>query len=290
MLDWNDLRFAHAVARGGSLSAAARALGVHQATVGRRLDALEAALGLTLFVRAATGVSVTPDGAVVLASIDELSGALARFERGARDGRAGLAGLVRVAVTEATARMLVEAALPALLAAHPALSLELVPSNAATDLARGDADLAVRLLDPGEGLVARRLGQVRYGLYASAAYLRAHPLPWPEGLAGLEVLQPSRELARGPEAAWLAAHAHAARRRLSASSLVTLAHAVEAGLGACPLPTNLAALHPGARLVRALPEVPPRSAFLVIHPSLRRVARVRAVAAAVAEALRRRLA
>lgn len=289
MLDWNDLRYAHAVANGGSLIAAARALGVHQTTVGRRLEALEKALGVRLFVRAVTGMTMTSDGARVLASIDELTASLKRFEQGARGTPESVRGRVRIAITETGARHLVEGALGALLVTYPDLSIEIVPSNIAADLARGEADLAIRLVKPDDGLVAKRLGHVTYGLYASDSYCGRNPLPLGEGLAGHDVVAPSRELASGPEAKWLEVHAAQARCRLHASSLVTLAQAVAAGLGVCALPVSVADTCPDARLIRILPEIPPRPVWLVMHPDMRGIARVRAVAAAITAEMRRRL-
>lgn len=277
-MDWNDLRFALAISRTGSLSGASRALRVHQTTVGRRLSALEEALGFPLFIRTVSGLAPTADGARVLASIDTLAASLTRFEQSVRGELTGVQGLVRIAVTETGARQLVEGALPLLVREHPGLSIELVPTNAVVDLARGDADLAVRLTKPDDSLIARKLGVVRYGLYAGAK--RRDELT--------DVVMPSRELAKGPEATWLRENARAARVVLHASSLVTAAIAVAQGLGMCVLPDNLAAMH-RVRLVRALPEIAPRPVYLVMHPEQRRLARVRVVATAVAQEIKKRL-
>lgn len=290
MLDWNDLRFALAIARAGSLSGAARDLAVHQATVGRHLSALEAALGFPLFLRTPAGLVPTGDGAQVLGSIEGLATSLHRFEQGARGEFDGKRGLVRVAVTEATARQLLEAAIPTVLRAHEGLSIELVPANTVIDLARGEADLAIRLVQPDDALVARRLGFVHYGLYAAESYLRRRGRELSPGLPGHDVVLPSRELARGPEATWLAQHAGRATAVLRASSLVTLAVAVEQGLGLTVLPTNLAAMHPRLQKLRALDEIPPRPVWLVLHPDQRKLARVRLIADTVAQEVKRRLA
>jgi DNA-binding transcriptional LysR family regulator len=285
MLDWNDLQFALAVGRHGSLNRAARALGVHQTTVGRRIDALEQALAVPLFLRTPRGLVPAPEGARLLSSIEGLAGSLARFEASLGDEQDAMRGLVRVAVTENTARLLVSHTLPVLRARHPELMIELQPANAAVELGRGEADLAVRVVRSEEpDVVARRVGVVRYGLYGSAAYLRAHG-DQPEDLAGHAVLVPSRELSRGPEASWLARYGRAAQVAIHASSLVTLAVAAEHGMGLTVLPTNLAALHPRLQLVRRLPEIPERPVWVVIHKDVRRLKRVRVVAAAVTEGL-----
>jgi DNA-binding transcriptional LysR family regulator len=277
-----------AISRAGSLSGAARDLQVHQTTVGRRLSALEEALGFPLFLRTPGGLLPTGDGAQVLSSIEVLASSLTRFEQGVRGELSGIRGLVRVAVTETGARQLLEAAIPAVLREHDGLVLELVPANTVIDLSRGEADLAVRLVQPDEGLVARKLGMVRYGLYGSTEYVRRGE-PTSDGLAGHEIVLPSRELSKGPEATWLAQHASRARTVLHASSLITAATAIERGIGLSVLPTNLAAMHPRAKLLRPLPEIAQRPVFLVMHPDQRRLPRVRVVAEAVGNEIKRRL-
>jgi DNA-binding transcriptional LysR family regulator len=289
VLDWNDLRFAWTIAREQSLSGAARVLGVHQSTAGRRLDALEAALGVSLFVRAATGMTPTSDGARILSAIGDLASQLVLFEQSAQSGISDMRGLVRVAITETGARQVLEGTLRTLLAAHPDLSIELIPGNLAADLSRGEADLAVRLVAPDGGLVARKVGAIRYGLYRGVSYAlrRAELAP---GLAGHAIVSPSRELAAGPESRWLRENASAAVVRVLSSSLVTLAQACASGLGLTVLPVNLAALVDGLLLVQPLPEIPPRPVYVVTHPNLRRLPRLRVVANALEAEMRKRLA
>jgi DNA-binding transcriptional LysR family regulator len=289
-IDWNDLRIALAVSGEGSLSRAAAKLGVHQTTVGRRLDALEAALSTAIFFRRPTGLVPTSEGARILGTLRELGETLSRVER--RLGEPPGDSVVRIAVTENTARLLVAGALPALRDSHPRVAVELVPSNARSDLSRGEVDLAVRMVSSeATDLVQVRLGFVRYGLYASDVYLEARGAPPPHegGLGGHDVLVPSRELARGPEATWLGANGREARIRLWSSSLVTLALAAERGLGLTVLPTNLAIVHPGLRCLRELPEIPRRPVFLVTHKEARRLADVTAVASAIRTTLERLL-
>jgi DNA-binding transcriptional LysR family regulator len=288
-LDWNDLRYLLAVARTGSLAKAARALGVHQTTVGRRIRAAEEAVGDTLFLRSATGLAPAPLARSVLASLEDLAGELERIERRAHSSTGGNAGLVRLAVTETTARLLVARTLPELVRDHPEIRVELVPANVATDLGSGEADIGVRLVDlTSPDLVRKRLGAVRYGLYATRDYLeRRGEQALSADLEGHDTLVPSRELARGPEAQWLASHASEARPILFSSSLETLARACASGLGIAALPTNLAALHPELRLLRRLEEIPPRPVYLVVHRDVRRIPRVRTVAERVSATLSR---
>jgi DNA-binding transcriptional LysR family regulator len=172
------------------------------------------------------------------------------------------------------------------------IAVELVPGNVPIDLARGEADLAVRTVAAEEAdIVRRRLGEVRYGLYASARYLKQRgAVAEVYQLAGHDVLVPSRELASGPEASWVATRAGRANPVFYASSHVTIAGAAAAGMGLAVFPDNLARLHPELQQVRPLPEIPARPVWLAMHRDLRRVSRVRVVADAVAGAIAETLA
>jgi DNA-binding transcriptional LysR family regulator len=284
MVDWNDLRTFAEASRRGSLSAAARALGVHQTTVARRIAAAEHALGAPLFLRSTRGLSLAPTGARLKSSLEPLVDLIDDIARRAADRSTAP---VRIAVTDNGARILAARVVPAL----GELAIELMSGNAPADLARGEADLAIRVLAPAEpNLVRRRLGAVRYGLFAARTYLDAAP-PWRDNGAGQRVLVPSAELADGPEASWLHEHARDAHVACRASNHLTLAIAGEHGAGLCVLPTNLAPFHPRLVLVRRLPEIPDRPVWLVTHRDARNDRRIRRaaelVAHAMADALRR---
>lgn len=291
-LDWNDLRYALAVADARTLSAAARRLRVSQPTVGRRLAALESALGVALFLRSSRGFVPTPAGTRLLRSMAAFSLEIEAVERGLIDDEGALRGIVRVAVTEVTAGHLLERAIPRLRDAHPEIVVELRTGNTAADLGRGEADLAVRLLKPeGADLVARKLGMLTYALYASPSYLERHGAPRElSSLEGHEVVAPCAELLSGPEAGWLGPSLRGARASLRSASVVALAAGAAAGLGLVVLPTTIGHEHPGLRAVARLLDVPPRAVHLVSHRQARRVARVRAVATEIASDLGARLA
>jgi len=291
MLDWNDLRFFLAVARERTLTAAARSLRVSQPTVSRRLAALEGDFGARLFLRGAGGYALTPQGRRLLDVTEPLAAQLERVERDGVDDASRVAGTVRVAATEMTAAHLIEDALGALIAAHPALTIDLVASNLAADLARGEADLAVRLVRPDTAdLVRRRLGAMRYGLFASEAYLARAPALEVPGLAGHRVIKPVRSMARGPEARWLEQHGARATASVCVDSPYLALRAAEAGLGLAVLSDSLARNAPTLRCARALPEIPAREVWLVYHRDLRELARVRRAAEAIGACLRQRLA
>jgi DNA-binding transcriptional LysR family regulator len=293
MIDWNDLRYALAVAEAGTLRSAARRLGVDPSTVGRRLGALEAALGTTLYLKSARGYAPTAAGERLLRTLGELGRGLEALEREAAAPEGEPAGVVRAAVTEVTAQHLLESAVPALAARHPRLVLELVTGNAATDLARAEADVAVRFLKPaGVELVGRPLGKLWYGLYASPSYLasRRRPPSAAERLAGHDLLWPSRELRGGPEHAWLREHGAAGRAALLSNSLPAIAAAAAAGLGLAVLPAVVGEAHPGLERALYLASLAPRAVWLLYHRDARSVARVRATADAIADDVRARVA
>jgi DNA-binding transcriptional LysR family regulator len=218
---------------------------------------------------------------------EPLAAQLDRVERDGVDDTSLVAGTVRVAATEMTAAHLIEDALGALLAAHPELTIDLVASNLAADLARGEADLAVRLVRPDTAdLVRRRLGAMRYGLFASEAYLARAPALEVPGLAGHRVIKPARSMARGPEALWLEQHGARATASVCVDSPHLALRAAEAGLGLAVLSDSLARNAPALRCARALLEIPAREVWLVYHRDLRDLARVRRAAEAIGACLR----
>lgn len=271
-LDWDDLRVFLELARSGSLSAAARALGLSHATVGRRIASLEAALGCPLVDRRADGYGLTADGEAVrdlAQGMDERAFAILR-RGGQGDGQAEghaetLRGTVRLTMTQALADRFLVPRLGALRARHPGLDLEVVADNRSFSLARREADLAIRLARPQSGdLFARRLATVAYALYAASGA--------PDTLVAFD-----ETLADLPEAAWLGAHLGDRRVAFRSNSVQAQLAAAKAGFGAALLPCWLAAGEAG--LERIPTQAPPltREAWLVVHRDRKDVPRVRAV-------------
>lgn len=290
MLDWNDLRYFLAVVRERTLTAAARVLRVSQPTVSRRLAALERALGAKLFLRGASGYALTAQGRRLLDVTEALAAQVERVERGGVDDASQVAGTVRVAVTEMTAAHLLDEAIGPLLAAHPALTVDLLAGNLTVDLAKGEADLAVRLVRPDTAdLVRRRLGAMRYGLFGARSYLAKAPPVTAPGLAGHRVVRPVRSMARGPEALWMEQHAAQATAAVCVDSPFLALRAAAAGLGLAVLSDSLALNAPELVCARALPEIPPREVWLVYHRDVRDLARVRRAAEVIGACLRERL-
>lgn len=277
-LDWEDLRHALALARHGTLSATARALGVNHATVARRVAALEAAVGRVLFDRRADGYAPTADGAALVQAArpmeDAALAALGRLDRGG-----GLSGVVRVTATRALADCVVAPRLGALARAHPGIGIELVTGSRAFSLARREADVALRLGRPADsGLRGRKLADVAHAFYAGEAWSgRAAEAP----LIGFD--PGSRTV---PEAAWLETFAGRRRFALRSDSWTAQASSAAAGLGVVLLPSYVAALFPTLTKVELGAAPPPAELWLLVRPDLAAVPRVRAVADALAQACR----
>lgn len=256
-LDWEDARFFAALARHGSLSATARALGVNHATVARRIAAMEAALGEKLFERRPDGYVLTAAGARALDAADAMEKAARRLT-GTPPERA-LSGLVRVSATPSLADAFLVPRLAALGVRHPDIDVEIHAERRLASLARREADMALRLGAPRDGdVIARRLVPVAFGYYATPGWRARLAAGAPPVFAGFDEAN-----AHLPEAVFLARHFPAARVVLRAGTQATQALAARAGLGVALLPHFIAAGDAGLVPVPLAPVAPTRELFLV---------------------------
>jgi len=169
---WDQLRTFLEVARDLSLSGAARRLGLSQPTVGRHIDALEDALGVTLFTRSPRGLSPTAAAKALAPHSEAMAAAAAALARSASSAASSDRGVVRVTASEIMGAEALPAMFAGFRARNPGIAIELAVTNRNQDLARGDADIAVRMIRPTQsGLVARRIGATRIRLYAHRDYL-----------------------------------------------------------------------------------------------------------------------
>jgi DNA-binding transcriptional LysR family regulator len=192
---WEHYRTFRAALAEGSLSGAARALGLTQPTVARHLDQLEAALGRRLFLRTQRGLSPTEAALAIAPNAEAMAAAAAALRRTADAERGAVAGTVRISASEVVAAERLPPVLAGIRARHPGLALEVVASNVVEDLLRRDADIAVRMVDPvQEALVARRIGRVELGLHATPAYLARRGVPARiDEVAGFDLIGFDRE-------------------------------------------------------------------------------------------------
>jgi DNA-binding transcriptional LysR family regulator len=175
---WDELRSFRAVLRDGSLSAAARRLGVAQPTLGRHIESLEQALGIALFTRSARGLTPT-DAALHLAQhVEDMAAASAALAREAAGQAAPDQGVVRVTASEVIGCEVLPPLLASFRFANPGVVIELALTNRNEDLSRRDADIAIRMIRPTQNaLVAQRIGETKIGLFAHRAYLDAFGTP-----------------------------------------------------------------------------------------------------------------
>ena len=178
MFDWGDLAYLLAVARGGSHAAAARTLGVDSTTVGRRLASLEAGLGARVLQRSPSGWAPTEAGAELVARAERIEADLANAESVLRGADRRVSGLVRVSGGDGILHYLVAPALPALRERHPDVVVELRPDTRVVDLARREADVAIRLsAETSPATVCRRVPPLAMGVYAGRLLLARRTSP-----------------------------------------------------------------------------------------------------------------
>ncbi len=272
--DWNGLAALLAVSRGASLASAARAMGVDATTVGRRLAQLEASVGAPLFHRGRRGREVNELGARLVAVAEETERRMAEARRGAAVEHQAPEGVVRVSASEWIGVHLVAPHLGALRAQHPRLAIDLVLTATVLDLARGEADIALRLSRPEEPeLVRRRLCTMGSSVWASKEFLRARAMT----AQRLDAARLDRVAYTTPaEERWIERVLPGAPVALRVANIAAALAAVVGGVGAAVLPDGQAA---AAGLVRLHVGVPPqRAVWMAMHPETARVPRVRAVA------------
>ncbi|MCB1501183.1 MAG: LysR family transcriptional regulator [Bauldia sp.] len=176
--DWTLWRSFLAVIRSGSLSAAARALGLTQPTLGRHIAELEAKLGIALFTRSPDGLTPTATAVDLTPQAEAMAATAASLLRLASGEAEEARGVIRLTASEIVGAEVLPPMLGAFRDAHPGVSVELVLSNVTEDLLRRQVDIAVRMVRPTQAaLVARRVGSTRVGLYAHRRYLEVHGIP-----------------------------------------------------------------------------------------------------------------
>jgi len=181
MDSWDHYRSLLAVLAEGSLSGAARRLGLSQPTVGRHIETLEAELGAPLFTRSASGLAPTETALALRPHAEAMAAAAETLVRTASGEADAVRGVIRITASDIVGVEVLPPILTGFHEAHPDVALELALTNRQEDLIRRESDIAVRMARPTQGaLLARRVGAVRLGLFAHRRYLEAHGAP--EGL------------------------------------------------------------------------------------------------------------
>ncbi|HEY0295329.1 MAG TPA: LysR family transcriptional regulator [Bordetella sp.] len=209
-IGWELYRTFLAVLTEGSLSGAARALGITQPTAGRHIAALEAALDQTLFTRSQTGLMPTEAAQALRGHAETMHATAAALQRAATRHGQGIQGTVRISASEVIGMEVLPPTLARLRQAHPGLRIELAATNRLQDLLHREADIAVRMTAPRQdSLIARRVGSVTIGLYAHPDYLARCGTPAmpadlkQHALIGFDVETPFLRAARTTLPAWM---------------------------------------------------------------------------------------
>ena len=274
--DWNDLKVLLALSRGGSVAAAARAMGVDQSTVSRRLASLEEALGCSLLIRGGREFSWTAEGRTMIAAAETAEAAVLAGIGKLRTSRLDSTGVVRVSTTPGIAAVLMRI-LAEPLRKYPGLEFDFSATMERVDLAKGEADIAVRAGVPTEpDLVARKVMQSGWFLFASEPYLReaGRPKSFDElPRHRLVLMAPAlHRIAAGMR--WLEDHRDDATPITRVDNIQAAMQMALLGRGIVVLPYILAQAEPA--LVRVLPQpVAMSDAYIVYHESMRGVARIR---------------
>ncbi|MGV6876567.1 LysR family transcriptional regulator [Pseudochelatococcus sp. B33] len=276
---WDDQRIFLAVLEEGSLSAAARRLGLSHPTVRSRIEALETALGTVLFTRSVNGLTPTETAEALRGPARAMAMASDLFVRQASAPSGEVAGTVRVSVPEFMGIEVIPAMFARLRGAHPGIRIELSLSNLPADLFAQEVDVAVRTVAPKqEALVARKVASIPLGLFASRAYVdrRGSPASLAE-VAEYDLIGPDRNRGDLALVGRLGAAVSRDRFVLRTDSHPAQLAAARAGLGIAVVQVPVGESDPG--LVRLLPDldIVTLETWIVTHENLARVPRVRAV-------------
>lgn len=270
-LQWDDVRYFLELVREGSLSGAARKLSVEHSTVARRVETLEQALGIRLFDRLSKGWSLTSEGEALVDQATRLDHEAQTFSRIAL-GVSSLNGKVRVSAPPVMAGHFLVPRLAGLRSQWQNIDLEIIGESRDTNLARGEADLAIRMSRPtAPGLATRCIGEMAYGLYACHGYTNRPKEEW-------EFLGYEDNLIQVPQQQWLSKVAGERRFIFRSNDLSALLNATRVGLGISVLPHFLAMVDAGLELIPDPVCLIKRQIWLVMHPDVKRSPRVRLVA------------
>lgn len=287
--DWNQVRAFLATAEEGSLSAAARALGLAQPTLGRQVLALEAHLGVTLFERAGRGLVLTPSGRDLLDHVRAMGEAATRIALLAAGQAEGVAGKVCISASDAMATYVLPDLMVDLCNAAPEIHFEILATNSLSDLLRREADIAIRHQRPTEpDLVTRLVREGQGGLYAAPAFFRRYGRPKTvEDLKSLPFIGMTDPARMAKELTQFGLPLSPQNFRIYSENMVAGWELVRRGLGIGIMSDDIARKTPGVEQVVPLFPAIPVQTWLTTHRDVHTSKRIRIVFDFLAEALAR---
>ena len=274
---WDDQRAFLAVLDAGSLSGAARLLGVAQPTVRARIEALEQALGTILFTRSVNGLMPTEQARALADSVRAMAKASEAFVRAASAAPGEAAGTVRISVSDFVGIEVLPAMLASLRETHPAITAEISLSNASADLLEQEVDIAVRMHPPRhEALVAKKVGAIPLGLFAHRDYLARRGVPQSiDDLAAHDFIGPDRVRADLQLAATLLPDLPRERFVVRIDNHPAQLACARAGIGIAVVQRPIGSADPLLRPVLPEMDLVALDTWIVTHQDLRNVPRVR---------------
>jgi len=287
--DWDLLQSFLAVARSGTLTGAARRLGIDHSTLSRRLTLLERGLGTKLFERSQSGYTLTQQGELLLERSETMESAVLSIQSDIGQSSSRVSGSVRVGAPDGFGTSILAPSFGRLTTAHPNLDIDLVATPRSFSLSRREADIVVGLSRPVHGrLYTRLLTEYELGVYGAAI----HSARWAhfkrvEDLASQPFISYIDDLIFAPELDYIHSIHKEITPHIRSSNLLAQLQAAAAGAGLCILPCFLA--DADSRLVRILPSDIrlTRSFWMVIHADMIKLARVRVTAEFIVEEVRR---
>jgi len=285
-MDWEDLRYFHAVAREGSLAGAARALGVNHSTVFRRINRLEDAMGVRLFERLREGYVLSVAGEDLRDSAERIADEVDDAGRRLQGRDARLTGTLTLTTTDTLMNGYLGAHLAGFQRQYPEVTLEVVLDTQYLNLSKRQADVALRPTpNPPETLVGRRLAGIGVAIYGAPGYLERAGRDTP--LAAHRWLGFDAALAHLAAAAWMRKTIPDADCRFRANNLMALMGAARAEMGLAALPCFIGDPDPGLERIEMLSAEPGTALWVLTHADLRNTARVRAFMETVGASIRK---
>jgi DNA-binding transcriptional LysR family regulator len=290
---WDDLRFVLAIGRSGNLAAAAEALSVNHSTMFRRLNAIEAAIGAKLFERLATGYRPTESGQRLIEAAERMEAEALALDRELTGRDTRLSGKLRVTCSETLGLKALTPLIRAFRDKHPGIVVELSVDNRQVDMARREADVAIRATRPAEGdLFGRKIADVRWGFFAARDYLKRRGTP--KRLADFSTHDLIGWTDNAPQTragTYLSKQVPAdANIGFRTSGFVSQYVAARAGLGIALLPVYLAADDKDIVPVLGRVDDLVTEMWIVTHRSLKDTARVRSFMDDVGDGVKREIA
>jgi len=280
MMEWSDIRLFLAIAREGTLGAAARKLGLTQPTMGRRLKTLEAAVGHSLFQRTPDGFVLTDEGTVAMEHAERMEEEAVALQRQLAGTENTLSGTLRISCSDWFGVHVLAPILADFRRVHPDVIIEVLTDSRLLNLARREADLVFRIKPFTEPeVISRKLLHIPYGLYVATE----SDNPSPGTGAGLSMIIMDEAFGGMPDVAWLHGRFPDAKVSMRSNNRDVQARLCAGGAGMAVLPRPLGDSMDGLKRIEGAEAPPGRDTWLGYHKDLRRLSRLRALIQFVGE-------